>query len=150
MISMNLTNLRKRARLTQEELAEKIGVTRQAIAKWEKGERTPDLEKCVALSRVFQVSMDDLISYDEENSLFPIPPRGRYFFGSVTVGERGQIVIPKKARDVFQIKAGDQIAVLGDDAQGIALIPQSALQDLLDGVRKGETARRVGWRKEDE
>ena len=49
-------------------------------------------------------------------------PDGKYIFGTVKVGERGQIVIPKEARDVFDIKAGDTLLVLGDEAQGIAIV----------------------------
>ena len=56
----------------------------------------------------------------------PIPPRGKHLFGTVKVGERGQIVLPKKARDLFQIKQGDLLVVLGDEnpeSAGIALVP---------------------------
>lgn len=48
-------------------------------------------------------------------------PKGKHFFGLVTVGEKGQIVIPKKARDVFNIKPGDQLMILGDERQGIGI-----------------------------
>ncbi len=48
---------------------------------------------------------------------------GKYVFGTAKVGERGQIVIPKEAREVFGIKAGDTILVLGDTKQGgLALV----------------------------
>ena len=42
-------------------------------------------------------------------------PKGHYIFGTVKVGERGQIVIPREARDKFDIKAGDTLLVLGDE-----------------------------------
>ncbi len=48
-------------------------------------------------------------------------PKGKHIFGIVRVGEKGQIVIPKEARDLFNIKPGDSLIVLGDEAQGIAL-----------------------------
>lgn len=51
-----------------------------------------------------------------------MPPRGKYLFGAVTVGEKGQIVIPVKARRIFDIKAGDSLMVLGDIEQGLALM----------------------------
>ena len=51
-----------------------------------------------------------------------MPPKGKHVFGLVTVGEKGQIVIPAKARKVFDIKAGDQLIVLGDEEQGIAIV----------------------------
>jgi len=49
-------------------------------------------------------------------------PDGKHIFGTVKVGERGQIVIPKEAREVFGIKPGDTLLVLGDEAQGIAIV----------------------------
>jgi AbrB family looped-hinge helix DNA binding protein len=44
-------------------------------------------------------------------------------FGVVTVGEKGQIIIPAKARKIFGLSAGDQLIVLGDENQGLALVP---------------------------
>lgn len=46
----------------------------------------------------------------------------RYFFGSVKVGERGQIIIPKEARDVFGIEAGDSLFLVGDTKKGLAIV----------------------------
>lgn len=47
---------------------------------------------------------------------------GKYIFGISKVGEKGQIVIPKEARDLFNIKPGDSLIVLGDQKKGLALI----------------------------
>ncbi len=55
-------------------------------------------------------------------------PEGHYIFGTVKVGERGQIVIPKEAREVFQIKAGDTMIVLGDEKWGIAVTKADVLE----------------------
>jgi len=55
-------------------------------------------------------------------------PDGKYLFGLVKVGEKGQIVIPKEARDVFHISAGDSLLLLGDRKQGIAIVKPDALQ----------------------
>lgn len=46
--------------------------------------------------------------------------KGQHIFGTVKVGEKGQIVIPKEARQIFDIKSGDTLLVLGDEEQGIA------------------------------
>ncbi len=46
-------------------------------------------------------------------------PKGKHIFGTVKVGEKGQIVIPKEAREKYNIKAGDTLLILGDDGQGI-------------------------------
>lgn len=55
-------------------------------------------------------------------------PRGHYVFGTVKVGERGQIIIPKEARETFDIKAGDTLIVLGDEKWGIAVTKSDVLQ----------------------
>ncbi|GIP33462.1 helix-turn-helix transcriptional regulator [Paenibacillus sp. J2TS4] len=122
MISMNLKRLRKTYRYTQEEVADKIGVSRQAVAKWENGETVPDINNCVALAELYGVVLDDLVNYSEDKEPLGIQPKGKHIFGFVKVGERGQIVIPKKARDIFSISTGDRLLVLGDEAQGIAIV----------------------------
>lgn len=60
MLSENLYALRRKNGLSQEQLAERIGVSRQAISKWETGLSTPELEKLKALSECFQVTIDEL------------------------------------------------------------------------------------------
>ena len=49
---------------------------------------------------------------------------------TVTVGEKGQIVIPKKAREIFGIKPGDTLLLLGDDKLGLAIPPKAAFSEL--------------------
>ncbi|MBQ1291584.1 MAG: helix-turn-helix domain-containing protein, partial [Lachnospiraceae bacterium] len=119
MFKDNLVQLRKLNRMTQEDVAEKVGVTRQAIAKWESGETIPDLDKCRLLAETFGVSLDDLANYEQENNLgLNLPPKGKHLFGLVTVGDKGQIVIPAQARKLFDISTGDRLVVLGDESQG--------------------------------
>ncbi len=61
------------------------------------------------------------------------------FVGIAKVGEKGQIVIPKEARDMFDIKTGDSVIVLCDKERGIALLKADAIEDLSDKVfPKGE------------
>lgn len=133
----NLTELRKYHNFSQEELAEMIGVSRQTLSKYETGESLPDIEKCKLLADVFSVSVDDLISYQKdqaENMGLGIPPRGKHIFGMVKVGDKGQIVIPAKARKIFDIQAGDNLIVLGDEGQGIAIIKEKGLLNLLGNL----------------
>ena len=68
-ISEKILYCRKRCGLSQEALAEKIGVSRQAISKWETGEATPELSKLALLAKTFGVTADWLISEDD-------PPEG--------------------------------------------------------------------------
>lgn len=50
------------------------------------------------------------------------PPKGKHIFGTVRVGEKGQIVIPKDARNMFHIQPGDSLVVLGDEGSGLAIL----------------------------
>lgn len=59
--SNRLYELRKQKGLSQEELANKLNVTRQTISKWEVGDSTPDMEKLVAISDLFGISLDELV-----------------------------------------------------------------------------------------
>lgn len=61
MLSENIYALRRRSGLSQEQLAERIGVSRQAISKWEGGLSVPELDKLRALSECFQVTIDELV-----------------------------------------------------------------------------------------
>ena len=58
---------------------------------------------------------------------------GKYAW-TATVGEKGQIVIPKQARDLFQIKPGDTLLLLGDNEKGIAIPPKGAFATLFEKV----------------
>lgn len=61
VFSEQLSKLRKEANLTQEDLAEKCQVSRQAIAKWESGESVPTIEKFIILAGLFEMSLDELV-----------------------------------------------------------------------------------------
>lgn len=137
MISENLLTLRKMKKLSQEQVAEAVGVSRQAYTRWERGETTPDIKNCAALAEFYEVSLDELVNFSpQESGGLPVPPRGKHLFGVVNVGEKGQIVIPKKARDVFGIKTGDRLIVLGDEQQGIALMPEREMMDFMKTMRE--------------
>lgn len=60
-------------------------------------------------------------------------PKGKYAW-TVTVGEKGQIVIPKQARDIFGIAPGDSLVLLGDEARGLAIPPKSAFAQFAAAV----------------
>ena len=120
-----------------EELADKIGVSRQTLSKYETGESLPDIEKCMALAELFGVSLDDLVNYAKEDNMgLRVPPKGKHVFGMVKVGDKGQIVIPAKARKIFDINPGDNLIVLGDEGNGIAIIKEKGLLGLLNKMRK--------------
>ena len=131
-----MLQLRKLHNLTQEDVAEKVGVSRQAVAKWEAGETMPDLEKSRLLAETFGVSLDDLANFEPDKNLnVSVPPKGKHLFGVVTIGEKGQIVIPAKARKIFNLKAGDQLVVLGDETQGLALMKTEGFLSIAEIIR---------------
>lgn len=124
MFNDNLLQLRKINHMSQEDLAEKVDVSRQTVSKWETGESLPDIEKCKLLADIFGVTLDDLVNYESVVGGLGVPPKGKHAFGLVTVGEKGQIVIPAKARKIFDIKPGDKLLILGDEEQGIAIMKE--------------------------
>ncbi len=88
MIGSNIQSGRKTMSLTQEQLAERLGVARQTVAKWEAGDSVPDLANAGALAEALDVSLDALVGFDPQGTMLPMPPRGKHLFGTVTVGER--------------------------------------------------------------
>ena len=127
MLKDNLVMLRNIHGFSQEAIAEKIGISRQAYAKWETGATVPDIDKCRLLADVYGTTIDSLVRTEPEEGIGIIPPapKGKNIWGSVAVGDRGQIVIPKGARDLFGLIGGKRLIVLSDE-NGIALIPDEA------------------------
>lgn len=60
--------------------------------------------------------------------------KGKYLFGICKVGEKGQIVIPKEARKVFDIKPGDSLILLGDDKKGLVLVKADVIASVTDEI----------------
>ena len=135
MLKDNLALLRGIHGYSQEEIAERIGISRQAYAKWESGATVPDVEKCSALAKVYGTTIDSLVSTASVEGIGVLPPApvGKNIWGSVTINDRGQIVIPKEARDRFGLSDGDRL-IVGSDESGIALIPAKTFEEI---VRKG-------------
>jgi len=130
MLKENLMQLRNVHGYSQEEIADKIGISRQAYAKWESGVTVPDIDKCEKLAEIYGVSLDSLVRQEAEDGQgksLPPAPKGKNIWGSVFVSERGQIVIPKAAREKFNIQPGSRLIVLSDE-NGIALIPSEVFE----------------------
>lgn len=124
MLKENLVMLRGIHGFSQEEIAEKINISRQAYAKWETGATVPDIEKCRLLAAVYGITLDSLVNSDsaEGSGASVLTPKGKNIWGSVTINDRGQIVIPKGARDKFNLVGGTRLIALSDD-DGVALVP---------------------------
>lgn len=139
MIGRNIRVFRKKNKLSQEALAEKLDVSRQTIAKWENNLALPDIEKSRMLADIFQVTLDQLSRNMTEEEVKQTGPPGKQFFGVVKVGEKGQIVIPKEARHLYQIQSGDKLIVLGDDfIKGLAILKMEDLLEFTDMIRNSK------------
>ena len=136
MLKDNILMLRNVNGYSQEEVAEEIGISRQAYAKWEKGETVPDVERCQKLAELYEVTIDSLInfSYKVGTTTLTPGPKGKYIFGTTKMNDRGQIVIPKKARELFGVNNGDSLVVLGDEAEGIALIKADVFEKRINDI----------------
>lgn len=80
---------------------------------------------------LYGVTIDNLIKTETADGIGMIPPapKGKNIWGTVTINERGQIVIPKAARDKFGLTGGQRLVVLSDE-EGMALIPAENLKKL--------------------
>jgi AbrB family looped-hinge helix DNA binding protein len=143
MLSENLMILRKRYHYSQETAAEKIGVSRQALAKWEAGESMPEIDKCMRIAELYHVSLDDLVNYSQKESGLQIPEKGKHLW-AVAVSEKGQIVIPKKAREIFHIKTGSTLLLLGDESKGLAIVSadvmEKNMQEMMKAMKNGSSS----------
>ena len=141
MLRDNLYMLRKMNGYSQEEIAGRIGISRQAYAKWESGETIPDVDKAAKLAKEYKISLDALIKNVTAEGIGMIPPapKGKNLWGSLTLGDRGQIVIPKAARDKFDLKGGDRLILLSND-NGLAVVPaenfEKQMQEFMDLLSK--------------
>lgn len=140
MLAENLAILRTIKGLSQEAVAEVIGISRQSYAKWEQGETVPDIDKCARLAKFYGVTLDSLVNGEEAVGRTRVAPApvGKHLWGTVPLGAKGQVVIPKAARDTFGLREGDRLVVLGDDEQGIALIKAEIFEKRLqEALRAG-------------
>ena len=117
----NLKLFRQKNGYTQEQIAEKLGVSRQAVAKWESGASLPNIENMIALADLYDMSVDAL-ARNLTTTVPPQPKEGKHLFGFTKMNENGEITLPEKAREVFGIKPGDSLLLLGDEDKGLALV----------------------------
>lgn len=128
-----LKMFRKQNGLTQEDVAEKIGVSRQAVAKWERGDTMPDIECCIKLADLFGTTVDMLVrNWDSDDNG---SEKGKHVFGCSKMNSKGQITLPVSCREIFDLKPGDNILVLGDEEKGIALINLGSLSSTVNNIK---------------
>ncbi len=125
MIFTRLKMFRKQSGMTQEDVAAHLGVSRQAVAKWEKGDTQPDIESCLKLADLYGVTLDMLVRQLTEGA----SGDRKHVFGCSRLNSKGQITLPAKCREVFGLHVGDNILVLGDEEKGIALINLGSMME---------------------
>lgn len=105
MLKENLRILRNLNGYSQEQIAEKIEISRQAYAKWENGQTTPDLEKAARLAEVYGVTIDSLLKTETLEGVGTVPPApaGKNIWGSVTLGDR--LIVASDEHGVALIRA---------------------------------------------
>lgn len=138
MLSDNLIMLRNVHGLSQEDVAGKINISRQAYSKWESGKTIPDIEKCGKLAELYGVTIDSLIKTEQLDDGRVVLPasKGKNIWGSVTINERGQVVIPKAAREQFHLVAGQRLILLSEDGEGYALVPAEIFEKKMEDMTK--------------
>ena len=98
MLPERIYKFRRKSGLSQEQLAEKIGVSRQAISKWESGTSTPELEKLLALSECFHITLDELVREEIDNQI---------------VNEIPQKIESNKVLKGIELKVGISLCLIG-------------------------------------
>lgn len=137
MLKDNLVVLRNCKGISQEQISEIIGISRQAYAKWEKGDTVPDIEKCGLLAEYYGITIDDLVHFESRQLGMVIPPgpKGKHICGTSIINERGQIVIPKTAREFLNIEKGDSFIILVDELEGIALVKTKTFEEKMKQIQ---------------
>ena len=132
MISMRIRELRKQAKLSQEMMAEKIGVSRQAITKWETGLGVPDIENLVAIADLFKLSLDELMGRDIEHETLAKD----YLYESVTeydIDGKKDFDISFMGANKLKLYAyeGEKVKVISDTISDI----QNELKTKIDDIK---------------
>lgn len=136
MLKDNLVMLRRLNGYSQERVAQAIEISRQAYAKWESGATVPDVEKASRLAELYGVTVDALVRTESAEGVGVLPPapKGKSIWGSVTLGERGQVVIPKAVRERFGFEPGERLVVLSDE-MGVALVSAKVFEAKIQELR---------------
>lgn len=122
-IAENLRMLRSKFGYTLEAVSGIIDVSRQSISKWESAETYPDMVNCVKLSKLYKVSLDELITKPmkliEDNSFVS---KNNQMVGMIDISDKGEVKLPENVLKLFDVSSGDKLLLLADKKQGIALV----------------------------
>lgn len=121
MLKDVLVKMRKINNYTQEDIADKLNVSRQAVSRWEAGSSVPDIYNCQELCKIYDISIEALLEADKNDDKM-LAPINKYMFGYVKVEENGVIRLSKECLKIMNLHKGDLLLCLGDTEQGIALV----------------------------
>lgn len=121
-ISKNIMIFREKCGYTQETLSELLGVSRQTVAKWERGETYPDIVNCLKLSKLFKLTLDQLVSVELTAASVSADESEGRVFGLLDISEEGAIKLPESLLSIFGITTDDKLILLADKSKGIALV----------------------------
>lgn len=124
MLGENLFTLRNLRKMSQDDMAKIVGISRQCYSKWETGESIPDIEKCDIIAKYFDVSLDALMHQDASVGLTRLAPAplGKYLYGTIKVRTDGSILLPKVCRKMFGLNEGVTLVCVGDANLGVGLV----------------------------
>ena len=127
-----LKNHRLKLGLTQEDLAEKINVSRQTISKWELGQTLPDIYNCQELCKIYNISLDELLQNDN------IAPNEKFMFGYCKIDNDKKLQLPAECLEKMNYKVGDVLLCLGDLKQGIAFVKAEDYEHFAQEILKAK------------
>ncbi len=138
-MSEYLRKIRQQAKMTQEELAQMMNVSRQSVAKWESGDSVPDVLKCSELAKIFDISIEDVVlMFMNKDEILDYKPKRKFIFGKCVIDDN-KIVIPDEAMEVFGLKNGSELVLLGDLQQGLAMVPLESINDFMKAFNEAPT-----------
>ena len=115
-----ITRLRKEKGLTQNDIAERVNVTSQAVSKWENDQATPDIDILVKLSEIYDISLDELFGKEKHSTVLTNKPNKKDFDSmilKITIldvkdGDKVNINLPLALVRVFTNQEGDKVNIL--------------------------------------
>ena len=131
-IASRLYELRKKTNLSQEELAEKIGVSRQAVSKWERAESSPDTDNLIELARLYGVSLDMLLSTTEPIDKSAEQPRQDY----ISIGPDGIRVKDKDGSEVLVSLNSSGVEINERDQKKVKVKKEKVDKEKVDYIKK--------------
>lgn len=131
-IGHNLKTLRIQNKKTLEEVAEIINVSRQSVSKWESGKSYPNIEKCIKLAQLYNVSLDALVNKTVKELVKEENDHKVYMFGFTKLNDNGIIQLPTKAIEALEMTSEDILLVVGDKRQEITIVKCCGINDFID------------------